>query len=188
MEQKEKPKWYVMRVAKRGQDNSATISELLERMAARGIEVFRPMEDRLVKRAGRTQTACKPILGEMFFAKGLRETIEAFIESVRGLIQFKFQRSGYHNLMVVPYAQMENFMQAVGSLAVKKYYQPGELHLIKKGTRVRVHSGEGNPGDGIVGTFARPLGNRSRCLLVDIPGLLTASFDIAPELLEVVEE
>lgn len=188
VDDKDKISWFVMRFAKRNQYNSLVVQNLLEQMNGAGIEVFRPMQESICYRAGKARKAILPVLGDLFFAKGTRKEIAAFCLSVHGEIQFKYQCSGYQQLMVVPFVQMENFMQAMSNLSLKHFYQPQEFKLIKAGSKVRVHADKDNPSNGVVGILARPKGSRNKCFLVDVPGYLSASFEVHPDWLEVIEE
>lgn len=177
-----------MRFAKRNQYHSEKVQLLLDAMQQRGIEVFRPMQEQLCQRAGKLRMSVQPVLGDLFFAKGSRQQITAFVEEVFGQVQFKFKCSGYHQLMEVPYQEMENFMLAMSQLSLKHYYQPQEFRQIKAGSKVRVHAGKDHPSNGVVGILARPQGRRNKCFLVDVPGYLCASFEVHPDWLEVIEE
>lgn len=175
--------WYVMRVSARNHSRSGRLFEILHGMEESGISIFRPCEQRVVKRCGKTMKEEHPLLGELFFANGTRNQIEEFTVSTDGYVQFKFASRGYHVLMTVPDREMDNFIKAVSSLTVKKYFMPGELGQLKAGTQVRVHL-PGEPCDGVEGIFVRPSGGRRRCLLVTLTGMVTAGFEVAPEYLE----
>lgn len=149
------------------------------------IEVFRPVEEKVEKKYGKGVIVRKPVLGDLFFAKGIKSEIEKFIQRVGGYVQFKYRSYGYHNLMIVPQHEMENFIAAIKGFEVKKYYMPDEFKQIPKGVRVKVSMPDNPVLDGIEGIFVRPIGRRSRCLIVDIPGILAATVEISPEYLEV---
>lgn len=180
--------WYVMRFAKRNQYHSEQVQTLLDTMQQKGIAVFRPMQEQLCQRGGKLRKSLQPVLGDLFFAKGSRQQIADFVESVFGQVQFKFKCSGYHQLMVVPFREMENFMLAMTQLSLKHYYQPQEFRQIKAGSKVRVHADKDNPSNGVVGILARPQGRRNKCFLVDVPGYLSASFEVQADWLEVIED
>lgn len=187
MQQKtEDERWYVMRAAGRNAGASMKLRECLDRMRSAGIEIFRPEIEKLVKVNGVARLQVRPAMGDLFFAKADRQRIERFIEMTCGYVQFRYRRGEYHGVMEVPQYQMDNFIAAVRELSVKKYYMPEELQMLPSGTKVRVHA-PGTAMHGITGTFTRPKGSRSRCLIVDIPGMLAASFEVLPEYLEVVE-
>lgn len=188
VEKKNQIAWFVMRFARRNQYNSEKVQLVLEAMRQRGIEVFRPMHEQLCQRGGKLGKHLLPVMGDLFFAKASQSDIEAFIQEVNGQVQFKFKCSGYHQLMIVPFAEMENFMLAMHELSLKHYYQPEEFRKIKAGSRVRVHASPDNPSHGVEGVLARPKGSRNRCFLVEVPGYLCASFEVHPEWLEVIEE
>lgn len=180
--------WYVMRFAKRNQYHSEKVQVLLEAMQQKDIQVFRPMQEQLCNRGGKLRNSLQPVMRDLFFAKGSRQQIADFVEEVFGQVQFKFKCSGYHQVMVVPFREMENFMLAMSQLSLKHYYQPQEFRQIKAGSKVRVHAGNNHPCNGVVGILARPEGRRNKCFLVDVPGYLSASFEVHPDWLEVIEE
>ena len=79
-------------------------------------------------------------------------------------------------------------MLAMTQLSLKHYYQPQEFRQIKAGSKVRVHADKDNPSHGVVGILARPQGRRNKCFLVDVPGYLSASFEVQADWLEVIED
>ena len=93
--------------------------------------------------------------------------------------------SNREDYLTVSDHDMENFI-AITEKAGEKitYYEPGEIQL-RPGDRIRVNGGLY---DGREGIIMRVKGKRKKQLVVSIPGILIASVEMEPELVELTSE
>ena len=85
--------------------------------------------------------------------------------------------------MTVCEADMNRFMQAVEMSDDPKYYSPNEITPAMVGRSVRIIGG---PLDGYEGRLQKLQGSRTKRLLVELPGLITAAVEVCPEYIELV--
>lgn len=170
--------WYVMRDLKRPNAKLPAYRFLLDE----GLEVFTPMYWRLSVRHGRRIREERPFLSDLLFVHATRPALDAYVEVVPTL-QYRYVRGGYCLPMTVADDEMERFIRAVRSTDSPRYYLPGELTPAMYGSRVRI---VGGPLDGYEGRLLSVRGTRVRRLLVDIPNLLTAGIEVAPEYIQVM--
>ncbi len=170
--------WYVMRAYK-----SEGRAEML--LAASDIECFIPKHSVVRVYHGIKSKRLVPVIPSLVFVRATREQIVAFKRN-HNFLQFVMwsKRSGADPL-VVPDGQMEEFIR-VTTLAedATTFYRPEELD-IACGTPVRVHGGRF---DGVKGLFMQVKGKRNRRLVVAIDGVIAASVEVHPDLVEVLQE
>lgn len=80
---------------------------------------------------------------------------------------------------------MERFIRAVNSTDKPKYFLPGELTPDMCGRKVRIIGG---PLSGYEGNLLKIRGSHIRRLIVELPNLLTAGVEVAPEYIQFVDE
>ncbi|OUP04129.1 transcriptional regulator, partial [Mediterranea sp. An20] len=120
---------------------------------------------------------------DLLFVHSTREALDPYVEELSTL-QYRYVRGGYCRPMVVGDTEMERFIRAVRSTDSPRYYLPGELTPAMCGRTVRI---VGGPLDGYEGRLLSVRGSKVRRLLVEIPNLITAGIEVAPEFIRVMD-
>lgn len=151
------------------------------------IETYIPMRYKLVQqRDGRKKRVLQPAITNLVFAHTSRERLQEVKTGV-SFIQYKTNTIGGKNIpIVVPNAQMAQFIAVTQSINEKLIYlKPEEVNL-KNGTAVKIIGGTFN---GVVGTFLKVNGSRSKRVVVVLQGVTAvATAEISKDLIEVVDE
>lgn len=171
--------WFVLRDLKRPNAKLPAYRFL----SAEGLEVFTPMTWRLSVRGGKRVREERPFLPDLLFVHSTREALDPYVEELSTL-QYRYVRGGYCRPMVVGDTEMERFIRAVRSTDSPRYYLPGELTPAMCGRTVRI---VGGPLDGYEGRLLSVRGSKVRRLLVEIPNLITAGIEVAPEFIRIME-
>ena len=85
--------------------------------------------------------------------------------------------------MIIADKEMERFIRAVSSVEAPRYYLPGEITPAMYGHKIRIIGG---PLDGCEGQLLKIRGSRVKRLIIEIPGLIVASVEIAPEYIQML--
>lgn len=174
------PKWWAM---------SAIFNRSMKaREALQGMEVetFVPMKT-IVRTVGRRKVRQKaPAVSNLIFVRATESRVQE-VKDALGYLQFLCNREQDRNIrIIVPDGQMADFMRlAAGAGSDSVYLKADEINLIQ-GDKVRIHGGAF---DGVVGTFQKVRGRRSRMVVVTIPTVMSvATLCFSPELLEKVAD
>ena len=176
----EEPVWFAMSAPYRREKKA---QELLD---SKGIDNYVAMHYETVVRRGIKKRVRVPVIHNLVFAHCTRSEIDAVKRGVPYL-QFHTTRVEGKNVpIVVPDAQMEQFMKVCDTFDDDlRFFGPGEVNLAK-GTKVRILEGQFK---GVVGTFVRVAGSRSRRVVVEVPLVVyVATAYVAPEDLEILSE
>ena len=147
-----------------------------------GLDAFVPLKYEVKKVRGREQRLLVPAVTQIVLVKGTLDAVNDYIEHAHLAVFIK--RSTYSNhkdyLTVTPHA-MENFI-AVTEMTERRvtYFRPEEISL-REGDQIRIRGGFY---DGREGVIMRIKGKRNRHLVVQIPGVLIAAVEMAPEMIE----
>ncbi len=168
-------RWFVMRAYK----CEKKAEEALE--AEGGMDFFIPKKYAVRVYHGVKSKRLVPAIPGLVFVYATHDALVEFKKSHNFLQFIKNAASEY---LVVPDSQMESFIK-VASLYEENtvYHNPDEID-IKKGARVRIHGGKF---DQVQGIFVKVRGKRSRRLVVMLDGLLAASVEVSPDLIEVLQ-
>ena len=172
--------WFALRDLKRPNAKLPAYKALGEM----GIDVFTPMHWVLKNGASKTQRVKKPVLQDLLFVHSTLNVMNPIVQSTDTL-QFRFSRGGYCKPLVIPEEEMERFIRAVNSTDRPKYFLPGELTPDMCGRKVRIIGG---PLSGYEGNLLKIRGSHIRRLIVELPNLLTAGVEVAPEYIQFVDE
>ena len=151
----------------------------------KGVECFVPMKEALVERRnGSKRRQMIPAIHNLIFVHTTKVRIKSLKQGVNFLQYSTRPINGKNVPIIVPEAQMQQF------IAVTKacnegitYLRPEEVD-IKKGTRVRVHGG---PFDGTEGHFVKVQGKRSRRVVMLIEGITAVALtEISTDFIEVL--
>ena len=146
------------------------------------VQYFTPMVHRLVVVNGKRVNQEVPFMPDLLFVKDTREHLDLIVESTPKL-QYRYKLGVQHTPIIVPTAEMERFIRAVYSCASPRYYTPDEITADMRNRRVRIIGGQL---DGYTGTLVTTRGSKSKRLLVELPTLLAASVEIAPDYIQLI--
>ena len=170
--------WFVMRDLKRSNARQPAY-RMLEGM---GIETFTPLVWKLSIRNGKRIREQVPFMQDLLFVHDTRRNIDPVVERT-GTLQYRYVRGGYQMPMTVRDADMDRFIRAVKSADAPRYYTPDEVSAAMIGKRVRIIGG---PLDGYEGNLQKMQGSRAKRLFVELSGILTASVEVQPEYILIV--
>ena len=173
------PRWYVMRDLKRP---NAKV-RAWQALADKGFDVFTPTRWQVNEVAGRRERHEVPYVPDLLFVRSTRAALDPEVEATATL-QYRFVRgAAQYTALTVREAEMQRFMMAARATSTPQYFLPDELTPSMLGRLVRI---VGGPLDGITGRLLSVRGLRRRKLLVELPGLITAAVEVAPEFIQLV--
>lgn len=165
--------WFVMRDLKRPNAKLPAYRQLSEA----GFEVFTPMTTKITIAGGKRVRLQVPFVYDLLFVHSSREKLDPIVNRTDTL-QYRFLKGhAYGTAMTVPTKEMERFIAAVTHVKTPKYYSPDEITPEMYGAKVRMVC-EG-PLNGYEGTLLKIKGSGKKRLIVSLPGLLTATVEIA---------
>lgn len=148
-----------------------------------GLEFFIPKHYIVQSYHGRKIKRLVPVIPSLVFVHASRKDLLEFKKKYNFLQFAMWKKSTGLEYIVVPSAQMDNFMKVATQYEEKiSYCNPEEID-IAKGTRVRIHGGAF---DGVEGIFVKVVGVRSRRLVVLLDGVLGVTAEVHPDLVEVL--
>ena len=169
--------WYAMRDLKRSNARLPAYRQLSEQR----LEVFTPMSWKLCISRGRKERRLFPLMPDLLFVNSSRSVIDPIVSRTPTL-QYRYASGGdYCEPIVVPDDDMSRFIRAVSASSNPKFYRPEELTAALCGRPVRIIGG---PLDGYEGRLQTIRGSKTRRLMVEIPGILVAAVEVAPEFVE----
>ncbi len=174
-----KKSWFVMRDLKRANAKMPAYKLLMEK----NIEVFTPMHTVLKVVKGRQQKVQEPFVRDLLFVHDTRDTVDPIVD-VTPTLQYRYERGkGYKVPMVVRDVEMNRFILAVTASKSTKYYTPGELSPKMIGRNVRI---TGGPLEGYAGKLLKISGSRTKRLLVQLEGILSAGVEVDAQYIELL--
>jgi len=178
-EDAEPAKWYVMRDLKRA-NAKLPAYKLLQ---GKDIEVFTPMKWNIVTVGGRRHREEVPYIRDLLFVHAKSSVLDSVVAKTPTL-QYRFVKGkAYREAMTVEDTDMDRFIKAVRAIGSPRYYAPKELTPAMYGKRIRIIGGEL---DGYEGCLLRTQGSRKKRILIELPSLLVAAVEIAPDYIEVI--
>lgn len=171
--------WFVMRDLKRSNANFPAY-KLLESL---GVTHYTPMHWVLATRGGQKKREYRPFIPDLLFVYETRKNLDAIVSKTPTL-QYRFVKGGaYREAMVVPEAEMNRFMHAVGSVGNPRYYLPSEITSDMCKRRIRIVGGNM---DGYEGRLLSVRGSRVKRILVELPTWLVAAVEVNPEYIQIL--
>lgn len=170
-----------MRDLKRANSNTPAYRQLAEQ----GFEVFTPLHRVVRTVGGRRQWREQPVVGDLLFVNSTRAELDPVVESTPTL-QYRFMRGRpAGEPMTVRDEEMERFIQAVSAQGANpRFYAPGEITPDMMGRTVRIIGGLL---DNVEARMLSIRGTRRRRILISIPDLITASVEVSPDLIEIID-
>lgn len=170
-------RWYVMRDLRRRTANVLAYQEL----QAEGLEVFTPLTEMLMAIHGQRRRRTVPVIQDLLFVHETKERLDSYVALMPNL-QYRYVRGrSINDPLTVRDADMQQFMRAVSATDDTRYYLPGELTEAMYGRQVRIIGG---PLDNCTGKLLSVKGMRTRRLIVEIPGLISASVAVNPDYIQ----
>ena len=179
-ESTDEPKsWFVMRDLKRPNAHLPAY-KLLESL---GVTYYTPMHWVLTTRGAQKKREYRPFIPDLLFVHETRQNLDAIVSKTPTL-QYRFVKGGaYQEAMVVPEAEMNRFMHAVGSVGNPRYYLPSEITSDMCKRRIRIVGGNM---DGYEGKLLSVRGSRVKRLLVELSTYLVAAVEVNPEYIQLL--
>lgn len=166
-------RWFVMRDLKRSNARTTAYKMLKEL----GFEVFTPVKWRVFPRKGANVREEVPVVQDLLFVHSERRLLDPVVEKTATL-QYRFMRNTFREPMTVGEDEMEKFIRATDAAESVRYYMPEELGPETYNRKIRIIGGKL---DGYEGFLVTVRGSRTRRLLVELPGLLSAGVEVSPE-------
>ena len=170
------PQWFVMRDLKRPNAKTPAYKHLKDM----GMEVFTPLSRHLTESRAWEE---KPLIHGLLFVHETQEKLNPVVEKLPTL-QYRFLPKKFHEPMVVPTSDMERFIHAVTVTDAPRYYQPDEITPDMLGRRIRIIGGDL---DGYEGYLLKTRGSKTKRLLVELPGFLSAGVDVNPAYIQLLK-
>ena len=171
--------WFVMRDLKRSNAHLPAY-KLLESL---GVTCYTPMHWVLVTRGSQKKREYRPFIPDLLFVYETRKNLDAIVSKTPTL-QYRFVKGGaYREAMVVPEAEMNRFMHAVGSVGNPRYYLPSEITSDMCRRRIRIVGGNL---DGYEGKLLSVRGSRVKRFLVRLSTYLVAAVEVEPEYIQLL--
>lgn len=172
-------RWYVLRDLKRPNAKQRAWQMLEEK----GLEVFTPKKWVLVTENGKRRRAEVAFIPDLLFVHDTQSTLDPIIAQTETL-QYRFRKYGAQNEpLVVPNADMDRFIKAVGSSVNPQYYTIEEITPEMHNRRIRIIGG---PLDGQEGHLLTTRGSKKKRLLIELSGLLAVSVEVVPNFIQVM--
>lgn len=150
----------------------------------KGIENFVAMHR--VKVEGSRKKKLVPVIHNLIFVHARREKVQETKASIPFLQYRTMMQEGRNRPIVVPDWQMEQFIKVCSTLNDDLVFYDPNITKLQKGAKVKINGGEF---DGVVGTFLRTRGPRSRRVLIEIPFLASVvTATIPADQLEIIQE
>lgn len=149
-----------------------------------GLTAFVPLRYAVKTVRGQKQRALVPAITGLIFVKGTLDELKDYVQNAHFPVFIrKSTFSNKEEYLTVPTHAMEEFIAVTESHEEHvTYFRPEEISL-QAGDRIRI---KGGLYDGREGVIMRIKGKRNRQLVVQIPGILVAAVELAPEILELV--
>jgi transcription antitermination factor NusG len=170
-------KWFVLFAAN---GKAAKISDYLK---STEIEYFYPMfyQERRIRKSERTKQFLQPIFRNLLFVKSAKSKLDPILREIKlkfGItsdLYYRYRDGEERKIIVVPAAEMQNFIAVVGAVEEPIIYFSNEDVNLAKGTRVRINGGVF---EGVEGIFMRVKGERR--VVVSLPNLFSVATAFLP--------
>jgi len=170
-------KWYVLFAA------NGKVAKFCDYLKAADIEYFYPMffHKRRIRNSERTKQFLQPVFRNLLFVKSTKSKLDPILKEIRldfGItsdLYYRYRDEEERIIIVVPDAQMRNFMAVVGAVEEPVIYLSNEAIRLKAGTKVRIIGGAF---EGVEGIFMRIQGHKR--VVVSLPNLFSVATTFVP--------
>ena len=173
-------RWFVLGSLKRNQE-----LKIRDELRRDNLECFVPLHYVVKKVKGLRQRMMVPAIPGLMFLKGTEANLKDAIRfRTFGLYLRKSTFSNKEDYLTVSDSEMQNFIAFTNKAGEHiTFYRPEEIQL-RPGDRIRINGGLYN---GLEGLIQRIKGKRNKQLVVSIPGVVYASVELEPDLVELSE-
>lgn len=178
MPEAEQPQWYALRDFRR--PNARQMG--WEQLEAEGFQVFTPLKWTVRATPSGPQRRQRAIVPDLLFVRSTRQPLDEALRHIPTL-QYRYARGRQATPITVRAADMALFIHAVRSTTQVRYYRPDEITPDMYGRQVRIIGG---PLDGYRGHLLYLRGSRTKRLLIQLPGFLTAAIEITPSYIQLL--
>lgn len=168
--------WFAMRDLKRPNAKIMAWQDLTQK----GFTVFTPMKWVTTMVRGKRIRREIPYVPDLLFVRATRAELDPEVESTPTL-QYRYAIGSKATPITVRDAEMNRFVTAVSNAPDTKYYLPKELTPEMLGREILIIGG---PLEGYRGTLLSLRGTRTRRILVELPGIITAAVEVSPEFIQ----
>lgn len=170
--------WYAMSAIYRSE---LKVKDYLD---SRGIECYVPMTEAMRLRRGRKVKEKVPAVCNLIFVHSDSQTINN-VKTVQPRLQFKTMPiEGHNERIVIPDAQMAEFIKVSSSSILEKEYVDPLILNLQAGQKVKVTLPDGNQ---IIGTFMT-LKKKKKTIVVNAGSVIAIAFDGDGKTIEVLGE
>jgi len=170
-------KWYVLFAA------NGKAAKFCDYLKVADIEYFYPMyyQKRRIRNSERTKRFLQPVFKNLLFVKSDRSKLDPILKEIkldfgiRSDLYYKYRDGEERKIIVVPDADMRNFMAVVRAVEEPIiYFSNGNVNL-EKGTKVRI---AGGAFEGVEGIYMRIKGDKR--VVVSLPNLFFVATAFVP--------
>ena len=147
-----------------------------------GLESFVPLQYVMKKVHGQKQRALVPAITRLIFIKGTLDEVKDYILHAHYVVFIrKSTFSNKEDYLTVPTKAMEDFIAVTENHEEHvTYFRPEEISL-QEGDKIIIKDGLYEGREGVI---MRIKGKRNKHLVVQIPGMIVAAVEMAPEMVE----
>lgn len=163
-------KWYVLRDLRRPNVKFRAYHKLLRK----GFEVFTPVKWEREKQENKKILFETPIILDLLI---VHSSVLKLKEEVTfpNKLQYRYLRGEYQKKMIVPDADMKDFMQAMSDASYVEYYTPEEFAPDRIGEPITIKGGKF---DGKTGILLSVNGTKKKSLVVRLANLFVAVIEL----------
>lgn len=175
-------KWYVL-----GCLSARREEKVRDALRKAGFRAHVPMKYSVKKVRQKEYRVMTPAITGLIFARGAKDDLQEFInhQCRESVYIRKSTFSNKKDYLTVGDAVMEKFIELTNIRQEQiTYFRPDELKL-NPGDVISI---KGGIYDGYEGTVLRQKGKKKKLVVVQIPGVLIAAVEIAPDLIELKQE
>ena len=147
-----------------------------------GLESFVPLQYVMKKVHGQKQRALVPAITRLIFIKGTLDEVKDYIQHAHYVVFIrKSTFSNKEDYLTVPTKAMEDFIAVTENHEEHvTYFRPEEISL-QEGDKIIIKDGLYEGREGVI---MRIKGKRNKHLVVQIPEMIVAAVEMAPEMVE----
>lgn len=168
--------WFAMRDLKRPNAKIMAWQDLTQK----GFTVFTPKKWVTTTVQGKRIRREVPYIPDLLFVRATRAELDPEVDATPTL-QYRYAIGSKATPITVRDAEMNRFVTAVSKAPDTKYYLPDELTPEMLGREILIIGG---PLEGYRGTLLSLRGTRTRRMLVQLPGIITAAVEVSPEFIQ----
>lgn len=151
-------------------------------LADMNVEVFTPLQWRVVEWGGKRERRLLPYMPDLLFAHTTRRVLDPIVARTDTL-QYRWLRHAYMKPMTVSEEEMTRFIHAVNTSHNPLYLKPEEVAQHHCGKQIRIIGG---PLNGYEGRLLTVRGSKTKRLIVEMRDLFSVGVEVDPEYIVVL--